>query len=165
MIGDMLISEFVYKFILTVVGVALFSVIDKARGIVTLASCICGAAAFTVSELLIPIYGNGFIMYLVSALVTCFLGELGARCMRVPVTVIILPAIIPLVPGSLLYSTMKVLINGEIESFKEYGREALLATAGIGLAIVSVSGIARLLLGLGEKFKIKDILAALRKER
>ena len=135
----------VYNFILTVLGTALFAYLDGVRRSVVLASIICGATAFISSELLSPFLGNGFVMYFIASSITCFLGEIGARLMRVPTTVILLPAIIPLVPGSLLYSSMKSLMSGEVNWYAEYGNEALRATAGIGLAIVSASAIARLI--------------------
>ena len=134
---------FAYKLTLTVIGVALFSYIDNSRGAVTVASCVCGLSAFSVSELLTSSIGNGFGNYFISAALTCLLAEIGARIMRVPVTVISLPAIIPLVPGALLYSAVRGLMLGNGKWYTEYGREALSATAGIGVAIVSVSALVR----------------------
>ena len=140
----MLVSwKFFYDLVLTVMGVGLFAYIDKARGTVTVASCICGCAAFIVSELLSISLGNGFVMYFYSACVTCFLSEIGARMLRVPVTVILLPAIIPLVPGSLLYNSMRSLMIGGEEWYSLYGIEALYATLGIGVAIVAISAFFR----------------------
>ena len=133
----------VQKLILTVIGIALFSYIDNAKPLVNVASCICGVSAFFVSELTTPWLGNGFAMYFISATVTCFLAETGARIMRVPVTVLLLPAIIPLVPGAILYNAVRALMLGQEEWYTAYGSEALRATAGIGSAIVTVSAIVR----------------------
>lgn len=135
--------SFIYKMTLTVLGVALFAYLDRARPRIILASCICGALTFIASELTEPWLGNGFLTYLISASVTCASSELGARLMRTPTTVILLPAIIPLVPGSLLYKTVRALITGKAELFRIYGTEALNATAGIAIAIASVSAVAR----------------------
>ncbi len=134
---------FTYKLTLTVIGVALFSYIENSRGAVTVASCVCGISAFSVSELLTTSIGNGFGNYFISAAMTCLLAEIGARIMRAPVTVILLPAIIPLVPGALLYGAVRGLMLGNSEWYTEYGSEALSATAGIGAAIVSVSALVR----------------------
>ena len=60
---------FLYRLVLTVIGVGLFSYIDRARRNITFASCLCGGIAFTVSEALSPIYGSGFIMYFISAVI------------------------------------------------------------------------------------------------
>ena len=144
-----------YKTFLTVVGVALFARIDRAKNSVTLASCICGITAFVISEILIHWLGSGFIMYFISAAVVCFLAEIGARLIRVPVTVILLPAIIPLVPGSLLYSTMKALMSGNVLWYSDYGKEAIGATAGIGVAIVFVSATARVIYGVCSRIIVK----------
>ena len=134
---------FLYKLMLTLIGVALFSYIDNSRGAVTVASCVCGLSAFSVSELLTVSMGNGFTNYFISASLTCLLAEVGARMMRTPVTVILLPAMIPLVPGALLYGAVRSLMLGNGGWYTEYGSEALGAIAGIGAAIVSVSALAR----------------------
>ena len=141
----------IYKLVLTVLGVWLFALIDNAAGRVIVASCICGAATFLVSEILAVNYGNGFMIYFISACVTCGMSEIGARIMCVPVTVILLPAIIPLVPGALLYSTMKALLQGEGEWYYEYGKEAIVAAAGIGVAIVSISLVSKAFYGFKKK--------------
>ena len=142
----------IYRLVLTVFGVWLFALIDNAPGRVIVASCICGAVTFAVSEILAVNHGNGFIIYLISACVTCGMSELGARIMCVPVTVILLPAIIPLVPGALLYSAMKALLQGEGEWYYEYGKEAIAAAAGIGVAIVVISLVSKAFYGFKKRF-------------
>ena len=137
-----------YKFVLTVVGVGLFAVLDNATKRVIVASCICGATTFTVSEILSGRFLDGFIIYLMSACVTCVMAEVGARLMQVPVTVILLPAIIPLVPGALLYGAIKSLLQGKAGWYEEYGREAIIAVFGIGIAIVVVSLASKTVFGL-----------------
>lgn len=142
--------KFLYELFLTVSGVALFALLDKASGKVMIASCICGALTFTVSEFLYPIVGNGFINYFFSASVTCVFSEIGARVMRVPATVIMLAAIIPLVPGALMYRTVRALIERDASGYKIYGSEALWAVTGIAVAIAAISAAVRLLHSFGE---------------
>ena len=144
-------SGMVYRLVLTVIGVSLFAVLDNASGRVIIASCICGASTFIVSEMASMNYDNNFLIYFISAILTCGMSEVGARIMRTPVTVILLPAIIPLVPGSLLYSAIKALLQGSETWYSEYGSEAVAAVSGIGVAIVAVSGVSRTLVGIKRK--------------
>ena len=134
---------FIYKLVLTVVGVALFALQDRARGRVTVAACVCGALTFTCNEMFNRIFGTGFVCYLLSALITCIFSEICARVMKVPTTVILLPAVIPLVPGALLYNSVRGLMTHDGEWYLKYGREALNATAGIAVAAVTASAAAR----------------------
>ena len=141
--------DFIIKLLLTALGVGLFAFIDKARLGVIIVSCACGAGTFVISEILLHFYGNGFVMYFLSASFVCICAESGARIMRVPTTVILLPAIIPLVPGSLLYGAMAALMRGDKNWYEAYGREALNATAGIGIAIVLIAALARPVYSVG----------------
>ncbi|MBR2459806.1 MAG: threonine/serine exporter family protein [Clostridia bacterium] len=140
-----------YRFALTVMGVLLFALLDRARTRVVIAACICGAVTFVVGDILETMWGAGFVSYFFSASVTCVCSELGARVLKVPATVILLPAIIPLVPGSLLYSTMRALMAGNAEWYSDYGSEALSATCGIGIAIVSTSAAVKLFWAMGKR--------------
>ncbi len=69
--------------------------------------------------------------------------EITARVTRVPVPVYLLPAVIPLVPGSGLYKTMFNLVTGEYRIAASAGWTTLqvaLCIAG-GLAVSSVLGL------------------------
>lgn len=138
-------GDYLYMLTLTVVGVGLFAFLDKARGAVIIASCLCGALTFTVSEIVTPFLGGSFWAYLISAGVNCVFSEFGARLMKLPVTVIMLPAIIPLVPGSLLYRAVRTWLTGGDDWYSSYGAEAIAASLGIAVAISAVSAVFRLL--------------------
>lgn len=61
-----------------------------------------------------------------------------ARLMRSPATVFIIPAIIPLVPGSTLFYTMSWLLRGNFEKFTASGIDTLIAALAIALGMVLV---------------------------
>ncbi len=68
--------------------------------------------------------------------------EVCARVTHVPVPVYILPAVIPLVPGSGLYNTMFHLVSGEYGKAASAGWTTLQVALGIagGIVIASVLG-------------------------
>ena len=135
--------DFISNIGLNTAGVLLFAMIDHARPRMVVACGVCGMVTFICGEVFTELYGSGFLMYFLAATVTCVLAETGARIFRTPATVILLPAVIPLVPGSLLYRTVLSLIFGEGDSALRYGSEAISATAGIGVAIALVSAVYR----------------------
>ncbi len=64
--------------------------------------------------------------------------EMLAHLRKCPATVFVVPAIIPLVPGSFLYYAMSNAVHGELELARQYGHQtlvcALAIAAGISLA-------------------------------
>ncbi len=78
----------------------------------------------------------------IAAAVGAIYSEILARVTRVPVPVYVLPAIIPLVPGSGLYKTMFNLVTGEYAVAASAGWTTLQVALGIagGIAISSVVG-------------------------
>ena len=69
--------------------------------------------------------------------------EFLARRLHVPVNMYLVVAIIPLVPGKLIYQAMTALINGETQSFADQCTAAFAAAGAIAMGIFAVSSIAR----------------------
>lgn len=80
---------------------------------------------------------------LVPTLVAAFVGagysEVCARLTKTPVPVYMTPAVIPLVPGGALYSTMFHLVGGAYELAGDSGLVTLQAAMGIAGGIVAAS--------------------------
>ncbi len=105
----------------------------------TLGGCIACAVYLTMGYLT----GSELLSNFVAAAVGGIYAEACARVTRVPVPVYVLPAIIPLVPGSGLYKTMFNLVTGEYGVAATAGWTTLQVALGIagGIAISSVMGL------------------------
>ena len=136
--------EFVFKFILATASVLAFAMLDRARKTVVFVSSLGGALTFTTEYFLIMKTGNVFLVYFLSASAVCLYSEIMARVKKIPVTVIMLPGIIPLVPGSLIYYSMRGLLNGDVEVYQENIVEVLLSAGGIASAAALVGAMAAL---------------------
>jgi len=68
-----------------------------------------------------------------------FYAEFLARMLKVPATLFVIPAVIPLVPGSYLYYAMDSAVHGDSPAAGEYGSKALVFALGIaaGLSVVT----------------------------
>ncbi len=79
----------------------------------------------------------------IAATVAGIYAEICARVTRVPVPVYVLPAVIPLVPGSGLYNTMFNLVTGRYADAAAVGWTTLQVALGIagGIAVSSVLGL------------------------
>ena len=74
-----------------------------------------------------------FLPNLAAALFSSAWADLLARLRKCPATLFLVPAIIPLVPGSSLYYAMEAVVNGDYAAATDFGR----ATLGCALAIAA----------------------------
>ena len=72
-----------------------------------------GAAGWLAYLLALPVVGSEVMAYFVAALVLSVYSEAMARVRKCPVTVYLLIAIFPLVPGAGIYVTMQHALRGE----------------------------------------------------
>lgn len=101
-----------------------------------------GAFTSACSERILSQYYNDFISCLCAMICLAFYCELTARLIKEPVTVILMPSTIPLLPGSSIYYTMLYAIKGDMQMFLSYGKATLYAGLGIGLgAIISSTAV------------------------
>ncbi len=82
-----------------------------------------------------------FISSIGAAIFCQIYSEVMARIQKSPTTVFIIPAIIPLVPGSGLYYTMYYASLSDWENFRKYGTDTLLTAFGIAVGVSFVSAV------------------------
>ncbi len=86
--------------------------------------------------------GLGIFMSSLLAAAFCqIFSEIMARIRKMPRTVFCIPAVVPLIPGSLLYYTMVAAASGNMNEVGEYGIKTLKFALGIAAGISFVSAI------------------------
>lgn len=83
--------------------------------------------------------GGELVPNLIAAFVGAGYSELCARLSKVPVPVYMMPAVIPLVPGGMLYETMYQLVSGHYAEAASAGLVTLQIALGIAGGIVASS--------------------------
>lgn len=78
-------------------------------------------------------------------------GEILARILKQPTTVIFLPACIPLLPGKDLYYMLETIITGDRAACKEHGMLLLLYALGISLGLAAILELAFILRSIKKK--------------
>jgi len=81
------------------------------------------------------IHDGGFMACLVASAFAVFYAELLAHVRKCPATLFVIPAIVPLVPGSSLYYAMAYAVGGELAQAKLY------ATTTLELSLAIAAGI------------------------
>ena len=82
--------------------------------------------------------GNRGMAMITAAMVVTIYSEILARVVKLPVSVIYTPTVVPLLPGSHLYYCMRGFVSDSYAEFTEYGNLLLIDTLGIVLGSLIV---------------------------
>ena len=106
-----------------------------------LPASLTGLLGYVMYEALISFTGCGMIFsYFLSTVVITVLCEIEARLMRMPSTIFLLTALVPLVPGYTFYCAMLSMVENSGRAAASYGLEAvqIVAAIAVGAAVTSV---------------------------
>lgn len=107
-----MVLELVYAFFATLGFAILFNLEPKKA----LISSIGGAIGWLAYSVSLDISRTESTSFFLGAVALSLFGEIMARKMKTPVTIFVIAALIPLVPGGGLYSTMLDSLNGDFGS-------------------------------------------------
>ena len=121
----------------------LFNVHYSKLGIIALASALSWMG-FAVCMLL----GSGIFWAMFwGTAVAAIISEVLARVVRVPVLMLLVPILIPLIPGGDLYHMMSCLVRGQAETAMNYARLLLLQAGAIALGIIATASVMSIVIG------------------
>ena len=106
-----------------------------------LPASLTGLLGYVLYEIMINLLGQGVIFsYFLSTVVIAVICEIAARMMRMPSTIFLLTALVPLVPGYTFYCAMLAIVEHNGQAFASYGLEAvqIVAAIAVGAAVTSV---------------------------
>jgi uncharacterized membrane protein YjjB (DUF3815 family) len=87
--------------------------------------------------------GDLFISSFVGSAISAAFSDVMAHYVKVPATVMIIPGIVPLVPGGKLYYTMLGAVSSDKAMYAENGKDALLIAAGLAMGIIAVTAVSK----------------------
>jgi len=126
-----------------------FALIMNAPKKTLLISSITAAFGYIVYEYFI-IHGHTMLGFFMGTTLVATFGEIFARKLKMPATIFIFPAVIPIVPGFGLYETILAFVENDVLTALETGVTTILNIGCMAIAMALVS-----LLAL--KLKIKKV--------
>lgn len=96
---------------------------------------------------------NEPIRYLVSAIMITVYAEKMARMKKAPATVFLISAVMPLVPGGMLYATMSFAVKEEWKNFGEKGVETLSVALALSLGMLLATSVLKAIRRYGSSYK------------
>ena len=76
------------------------------------------------------------------------ISEIFARVVKAPVLMLLVPILIPLIPGGTLYNMMSNLVNGFHDAFLHYAQQILIEAGAIALGIICCTSAMSIITGL-----------------
>lgn len=108
-----------------------------------IAGCLGGIGY--VSYLLINLHTAEATAVFFATFIICLMSEILARMMKTPSTVFSIPAILPLVPGLMLYKTLLVFGNGDTLGGLEKSIDTVIVAGSLSLAVTIATLLAKLI--------------------
>ena len=118
---------------------------------------ICGVISCAVYFFVNLAIDNLFISVMLGSMISTFMAETLARILKSPATVFLIPAIIPFVPGAMLFFMMYNLINGNMIEFYAKFNGLAQSSLGIAVGIILASVCAQVVLKTVKRLKSKSI--------
>lgn len=122
-----------------------FGVIFNIRGRNLLFAGIGGGIGWFAYELCLFGGSSDVIALFAGSVALSIYGEVAARVLKSPVTIFVICALIPLVPGKGMYNTLLASLHGDIYLSLEIGLNTLLSAGSIAIGIMLVSTISKFL--------------------
>ena len=94
-----------------------------------------------------------FVGLLFATMTAAVSSEILARVVHAPVLILLVPMLIPLIPGGDLYRCMDGLVRSDTEQFVTYGTIAVTAAGAICLGIICITAITHIILRIWENFR------------
>lgn len=125
-----------HDFLICVPATVFFCILFRVPRRAVLYSALLGAAGYAVYDLTSPAFHSAVAGYFLGTLLMAVCSEILARIMKMPATIFMIPAIIPLVPGIGLYNTMQYLVQQRNDLAAGIGTTTLLEIVAMAMAMV-----------------------------
>lgn len=118
-----------------------FSVLYNTRGWRLLIPSIGGAAFWAIHLCLLHIYHNEYLGFFLMAILITIYSEIWARILKTPATTVLMPTVIPFIPGGALYYATSAALQMDFATFAEKSRAVLGMAAALAAGIMIVTSL------------------------
>ena len=136
--------NYVYIGFFCIVATALFAITVGSGIKNSVISGVLGGIGY-ITYLLINLHSAEATAVFIATFIICLMAEILARVMKTPSTIFSIPAILPLVPGLMLYKTLLVFGNGDTLGGLEKSIDTLIVAGSLSLAVTIATLLAKLI--------------------
>lgn len=133
----------IWQSLVTIITSLGFGIIFNIRGKKLVLAAICGGLGWFTYLLSLHLGLSELISLFISSITMSIYSEIFARILKTPVTTLIVPALIPLVPGAGMYYTIIDAILGNLYESLTTGLQTLAYAGALAIGIILVSSITK----------------------
>lgn len=142
--------DYVIQTLMGAIGSVGFALMFHVRGKQLLLMFLGGALDWAV-YLLCTHYGcSVFVGVFLATMTANIISEILARIVHTPVIILLVPMLVPLIPGGALYRSMDAIVRGERALFLEHGASAITFASAIALGIIATTALSNFVFSLYE---------------
>ncbi|MGB4311654.1 MAG: threonine/serine exporter family protein [Natronincolaceae bacterium] len=130
--------EYIKNFVHAYISTVGFAIIFNTPKSALIKSGLVGGLGWLIYVLTKSLFNSVIFSTFIASMSIALLGEYFAFIDKNPVTIYIIPGIIPLVPGFGLYNTMLSIVEKQFDKVAEHGSETLMISMAIAGALVIV---------------------------
>ena len=134
--------------IAALIGTLGFAMLFKMKAKYLIYISVCGFVSYGIYLSVLFLGYSEILAAFASASFVAIASEILARVLKAPTVIFTVVGIVPIVPGSALYYSMRNLLLRDIDGFFDSLKSACSITAGIVFGIVAISAIMKLLTSL-----------------
>lgn len=118
-----------------------FALLYNTRGRRILIPAVGGAISWGIYLLFLQFYNNEYLGFFFVAILITIYAEIWARILKTPATTVLMPTVIPFIPGGALYYAMNAALKMDMITFMEKARSALGLAAALAAGIMLVTSL------------------------
>lgn len=142
--------EYIIQTLMGALGSVGFAILFNVRKRQLILFFLGGALDWAVYLLCIHHGYSVFLGTLFATMTAAFTSEVLARILRTPVLILLVPMLVPLIPGGALYRCMDALVRTNKEQFFTYGTTAITSAGAIALGIIAMTAVSHIVFSIYE---------------
>jgi uncharacterized membrane protein YjjB (DUF3815 family) len=148
-------SRYIIQIIMAAFGSMGFSIFFNIKRSKLVLVTIGGGATWAVFLLCKYSSNSEVIGLLAASAFASIMAEIFARVLKTPVITLLVPFLIPLIPGGNLYYTMNFFVRGQAEEFGHYARWVLQEAGSIAIGIILITSMMQIIGKIQKKLETK----------
>ncbi len=122
-----------------------FALLYNMRGKRILVPAVGGAFFWGFYLVFVQVTGNPYLGFFISAVLLTAYAEVWAIVLKTPVTVPLIPTVIPFIPGGGLYYSVNALLRGDLHAFAGKAAQTIGLALALAVGIMLATSLAKLL--------------------
>ena len=140
--------EYIIQTLMGALGAVGFAILFNVRKRQLILLFLGGALDWAIYLLCVHHGYSEFLGLLFATMTAAFTSEVLARILRTPVLILLVPMLVPLIPGGMLYRCMDAFVRTDKELFVTYGTSAVTSAGAIALGIIAMTAISHIVFSI-----------------